>query len=48
MYVLLFITSKIRFFATVIMLSLFDDANILPYRNISLNIARYYRYIDII
>jgi len=29
MYVLLFITSKIRFFATVIMLSLFDDANIL-------------------
>lgn len=29
MYVLLFMTLEIRFFATVIMLSLFDDANIL-------------------
>ncbi len=29
MYVLLFMTLEIRFFATVITLSLFDDANIL-------------------
>lgn len=39
-------TLKMSFFAKVIRLSLFDDANILPYCDISLNIAIKYCYID--
>ncbi len=46
MFILLYMTLKISFFAKVIRLSLFDDANILCYRNISLFIATKYRYID--
>ncbi len=46
MFILLLIRSKIRFFAKVIRLSLFDDANILSYCDISLNIAIKYYYID--
>jgi multisubunit Na+/H+ antiporter MnhC subunit len=46
MFILLYMTLKMSFFAKVIRLSLFDDANILYYRNISLFIAIKYRYID--
>lgn len=41
MFILLLIRSKIRFFAKVIRLSLFDDANILQYCSITINTMQY-------
>jgi phage repressor protein C with HTH and peptisase S24 domain len=41
MFILLLIRSKIRFFAKVIRLSLFDDANILQYCSITINTLQY-------
>lgn len=41
MFILLLIRSKIRFFAKVIRLSLFDDANILQYCSITINTTQY-------
>lgn len=41
MFILLLIRSKIRFFAKVIRLSLFDDANILQYCSVTINTMQY-------
>lgn len=48
MFILLFIRTKIRFFATVITLSLFDDANIMHLHHKTNDIALFNQRICII
>ncbi len=48
MFILLYMTLKMSFFAKVIRLSLFDDANILYILSKTINITEYIHFIHIV